>query len=154
VLRARHHSVKKALEKTLEATQGYEYSYVNVAAYARSADGQKDLQAAYDVVRSEAKKLSYSHSGSRIDTLIEVADKMLQIFRHATKVTEITKLAGEIRDVLKEIRTEIDPYGIESQTVKSHFETILTGMQTLPVAHRDMILGVTKSTSTPKAPSN
>ena len=144
LLRARHYSVRKALATMVEGGAN-EYSYVNVAAYARSPQGKKDLQAAYEVVRSEAKTLSYSHSGSRIETLVEIADKMLHTFRGVSKVTEMTKLAGEIRDVLKEIRAEVDPYGIESQTVKSHFETILTGMQGLPPRHRNMILGATKS---------
>ena len=154
VFRARHYSVKKALEKVLEVTEAYEYSYVNVAAYARSTQGQKDLQASYDVVRERAKELSYSHSGSRLDTLIEVADKLLLLFRGTVNVQHVTKLAGELRDVLKEIRLEVDPYGMEDGTVKSHFETILTGMAGLPANQRNMILGATESTSTLEVANN
>ena len=151
---AKAFSARAAWKKMVEQEDVHQYSYVIVAKYANSEDCRERRIRAQDKIREEVKDLTFSHSGSRIDTLIEVGSKLLAAFRASTKVAEMTKLAAELRQTLTDIRQEIDPYGIENQQTRSHFENILLGVQGLPNQQRQMILGATSSKPISETPSN
>lgn len=141
LLRARSHTIKGALKMICDNyPDAHEYSYAAVHGYTRSAQGQKDLKDAIALIREQAKTKSFAQRGSRVDTLIETAEKLLWHFRSTEKVSELTKLASELRSTLAEIRSEVDPYGLEDATTRSHFERLLGGFSRLDGKKQDMIL--------------
>jgi len=151
---AKSFSTRAAWKKMVEQEDVHEYSYVMTCKYVKSDDCKERVKKATEEIRSEVREKTYSHSGSRIDSLIEVAEKLLTVFRSAEKVVDLTRLSGEFRATLQGIRQEIDPYGIESHETRSHFENILFGIQGLQPVHRDMILGASSSKSTGETESN
>ena len=154
-LQAKSYSIRSAWKQMVEQEDVHDYTYNTVAVYARSKENKELVKQETEKIREEVREKTYSHSGSRIDSLIEVAEKLLTTFRTADKVVDLTRLSGEFRATLQAIRQEIDPYGIESHETRSHFESILYGIQGLPRKHQDMILGASESkTSTGVTESN
>lgn len=151
---AKNYPVRQAWQRMCEREGVHQYTYQICTQFAKDKECKDLVREAYDIVREEVKDSSYSHSGSRIDTLIEVAQKLLNAFRASTKPTEMTKLSAELRSTLSDIRQEIDPYGIENQQTRSHFENILMGVQGLPNKQRELILGVTSSEPTSEIVNN
>ena len=156
ILRARSHTIKGALKMICDNyPDAHEYSYAAVHGYTRSPQGQKELQEAVKLIREQAKTKSFAQRGSRLDTLIETAEKLLWHFRNTEKVAELTKLASELRSTLGEIRAEVDPYGLEDATTRSHFERLLGGFSRLEEKKQDLILGDTETwISTSQTESN
>ena len=144
---ARQYSVRHAWMRVCEGEDTHPYTYPAVARFAKSDEGKKLVKEATAVIRDEVREKSYSHSGSRIDALIEVAYKLLNMFRETEKPVDLARLSNEFRNCLSDIRLEIDPYGIENAESRSHFENILLGVQGLPKKQADMILGVTASST-------
>lgn len=141
ILRARSHTIKGALKMICDNyPDAHEYSYGAVHGYTRSPQGQKEYEEAVKLVREQAKSKSFSNRGSRVDTLIETAEKLLWHFRSTEKVSELTRLASELRSTLAEIRSEVDPYGLEDAQTRSHFERLLGGFSKLEGKKQDMIL--------------
>jgi hypothetical protein len=141
-MRAKNYTIKEAVAFLKENDEDlHEYAYTTLASYIGCIQGKEEYKLALEEVREEAKVMSFTHRGSRLDTLIEVANKLLHAFRTVTAVGDMTKLAGELRDTMKEIRQEVDPLGLESGAVASHFDKILTGFNTLDQTQRSMILG-------------
>lgn len=156
ILRARSHTIKGALKMIVSNyPDAHDYSYAAVHGYTRSEQGKKDYEAAVKVVREQAKSKTFSQRGSRVDTLIETAEKLLWHFRNTEKVGELTKLASEIRSTLAEIRSEVDPYGLEDAATRSHFDRLLSGFSHLEGKKQDMILDDTEAwISTSQTESN
>ena len=141
ILRARSYSTKKSLEKIIENVEDvHPYVYSSISGYVNSPEGEKGLAAALEVVREEAKNKTFAHRGSRVDALIEIASKLLFHFRASTKPSEMSRLATELRSTLAGIREEVDPYGIEDTSTRSHFEKLLSGFGKLEEKKQDMIL--------------
>lgn len=140
--RAQNHGIKGSFTKLKSEEEDlHEYTYPTLASYTQSPQGREEYSTALEEVREEAKSKSYTHRGSRLDTLIEVGNKLLTAFRATKAVGEMTKLSGEIRDTMKEIRLEVDPLGLENDAIASHFDKILTGFSTLDKRHQKMIAG-------------
>jgi hypothetical protein len=139
-LRAQNYGIKGSYRQLKELDEElFEYQYPTLASYTKSVQGVQEYDVALGEIRKEAEGKSYTHRGSRLDTLIEVGNKLLAAFRTTNAVTEMTKLSGEIRDTMKEIRLEVDPLGLESNAVASHFDKILTGFSSLDKRHQKMI---------------
>lgn len=140
LLRARNYKITDAARRMAENYEDlHEYAYTTLASYAKSVQGQQEYERALRQVREEASKKSFTHRGSRLDTLIEVGNKLLGAFRTSVKVVELTKLAGEIRDTMREIRQEVDPLGLESEAVASHFDKIFVGFNKLDERQKRML---------------
>ena len=156
ILRARSHSIKGALKMICDNyPDAHEYAYATVHGYTRSPQGQKEYKEAIALVREQAKTKSFSQRGSRVDTLIETAEKLLWHFRSTEKVSELTRLASPTRSTLAEIRSEVDPYGLEDSATRSHFERLLGGFSKLEDKKQEMILEDTaKWISTSQIESN
>ena len=137
---ARQYSTRQAWMRVCEGEDTHQYTYQVCARFIKTDEGKKLVKEATAVIRDEVREKSYSHSGSRIDTLIEVAQKLLNTFRETEKPVDLARLSSEFRSCLSDIRIEIDPYGIENAESRSHFENILLGVQGLPKKQADMIL--------------
>ena len=141
ILRARSHSIKGSLRMICDNyPDAHKYTYGSVHGYTKSPQGEKEYKEALHLVREQAKTKSFSQRGSRVDTLIEMAEKLLWHFRQSEKTAELTKLAAEIRSTMGEIRAEVDPYGLEDSATRSHFERLLGGFSKLDGKKQDLIL--------------
>lgn len=157
LLRARGYTTTKAHDRVkVMYPDAKEYNIQTVYTYCKTPQGKKDYQDALNQIREEAKTKTYAHRGSRLDALIEVAEKLLDHFRVSSKPTEMTRLAAEIRACMSEIRQEVDPYGIEDATVMSHFDKLLSGFGKLQEKKQNMILEdqFWLNNSTPQTESN
>ena len=137
---ARGYKIKHAFETVRDKYQLPDYKIQTVYTYTKCPQGKKEYEEALKQVRAEAKEKTLSHRGSRLDALIEVAEKLMEYFRLSDKPTEMTKLAAEIRSCMTEIRNEVDPYGIEDASVMSHFDKLLGGFSKLQEKKQNMIL--------------
>ena len=141
ILRARSHKIKASMQKIHDKYEDcHEYNYNTVFAYCQSDTGKKDYERALKIVREEAKNKTFAQRGSRVDTLIEMAEKLLFHFRLTEKTSEMTRLAAELRSTLGEIRSEVDPYGLEDSATRSHFDRLLSGFSKLDEKKQDLIL--------------
>lgn len=133
-----------------------EYNIQTIYSYCKSPQGEKELKDALEEVREEATTKMYAHRGSRIDALIEVAGKLFFHFRATENVSQLTRLATEIRSTLGEIRQEVDPLGLDSHKVQSHFDKLLGGFAQLSQTKQNLILedAFWLKTSTPQTESN
>ena len=139
--RARGYKINASYDYIVEKYEdAEEYRPQTMYTYCKSLQGLKEYEQALEQVREEAKEKMYSHRGSRLDALIEVAEKLMLHFRLSTVSNEMVKLAGEIRSCLGEIRQEVDPYGLEHNQVQSHFEKLLGGFAGLGDKKQNMIL--------------
>ena len=132
------------------------YQRQTIYTYCKCEQGKHEYKKALEQVREEAKDKLYAHRGSRLDALIEVAEKLIFHFRLSENPAQLTKLAGEIRSTMSEIRAEVDPYGLESNTVRSHFDKLLGGFAQLSDKKQNMILedSFWLNNSTPQIESN
>lgn len=157
LLRARGYKIKHAYLKILEDHQELvEYNVQTIYTYCKCTQGKHEYKKALEEVRELAKDKMYAHRGSRLDALVEVAEKLIFYFRLSESTSELTRLAAEIRSTMGEIRSEVDPYGLESNTVKSHFDKLLGGFAQLPDKKQNMILedAFWLNNSTPQIESN
>ena len=140
LLIARGHKIKHAFEKIRDRYDLTDYKIQTVYTYVRCSQGQEEYKKALDEIREAAKDKTYAHRGSRLDALTEVAEKLMDHFRVSSKPSEMVRLAAEIRSCMNEIRQEVDPYGLESNKVASHFDKLLGGFAQLGQKKQDMIL--------------
>jgi hypothetical protein len=146
-LRVRGRKIADALRVTLaDRPDAEHYEYQTVLAYTNSTQGSSDLRIARDSVTEAAKEDLLASSGGRLDMLTEVAAELMDKFRDALAVRDSVQLAGEIRGIIKEIRMEVDPLGLEGATGQSHFEKMLSSFETLKDADKDRILAVSEAT--------
>lgn len=157
LLRARGHKIKHAdAQIRAKYPELVEYKIQTMYTYCKCPQGVQEYKRALDEVRELAKDKMYAHRGSRLDALVEVAEKLLFYFRESNTTSELTRLATEIRSTMGEIRAEVDPYGLESNTVKSHFDKLLGGFAQLPDKKQNLILedAFWLNNSTPQTESN
>jgi len=113
-------SMKRLFYEFPESTeQPYELS--SFSKFTRSTEGIKFLEEATTQIREEAKTSFLSHSGSRIDILMELAKKSLEAIRDLKKDALGTRthisLAQELRQTMKDIKEESLLVGAAGDTV-------------------------------------
>ena len=146
-MRIRGRKIAEALRVTLvEFPDAEQYEYQTVLAYTNSTQGSSDLRIARDSVTEAAKEGILSHSGGRLDVLAEVADALIARFRDTDLTRDLVQLAGEIRSIVKEIRLEVDPLGLDTVSGQSHFEKMLTAFDGLKSDDKDRLMALTEAT--------
>jgi len=143
--RAQQYSIKDAHAKLAALHEDlHVYPYVTVHKYTLSDQGKAELEEAYNELRTEVKTEAFSHRGSRVFALIEIANKLLERFRTGLENRDLVLLGREFREMMKAIREEVDPYGIADGVVISHFDKLLAGYADLPEADRKVIMDGTE----------
>ena len=127
---AERYSVKKAaqiLEDEFPNVKPYEISRFYY--YVKSEEGKKGIEEALSVLREEAKTESYAHRGSRVHSLVEIAEGLLQKLRTYNEAQvgskEYLSVSGEFRGVLRDIRSEVEVLGIEDGTALDIFSSFV-----------------------------
>ena len=132
-LRAKNFVSSRAQTLVLEAYQAesdeplHAYSHRSLSDYEKSAAGSERLTALEGDFREGAVKRSFSHKGSRVGSLVEVAIVLLERFRKEdekgddARVGSLTALSREIREQLQAIQREVDPLGLSPATVQSFY---------------------------------
>ena len=146
-LRVRGRKLAEALRATLvEFPDAEQYQYQTVLAYVNSTQGSSDLKIARDGVTASAKESFLATSGGRLDMMAEVAADLMAHFSHMDNMSLKIKLAGEIRSMMREIRLEVDPLGLDNTQGTSHFEKMLTSFNVLAEKDKETILAVSEAT--------
>ncbi len=132
--RARAFGYETCLKKTLdEYPEAHPYSLPSIKDFLKSEQGRKELGDALDRVRKDAPTVGFSQGGSRLDALNETAERLLNVLRSYEKpednVKEVVAVSAEIRQLMAEIRREMDPYGLEDVEQDSIFGHFLRNLR-------------------------
>ena len=144
--RVRGMKIAEALRVTLvEFPDAELYEYQTVLAYTNSTQGCNDLRTARETVIAVAKENLLAEGGGRLDVLTDVLTNLMGRFSNTPDDRAAVSLAGEIRGLIKEIRMEVDPLGLEGATGQSHFEKMISSFEQLKEADKDRILAVSEA---------
>ena len=145
-LRAKRFPVKTAMKHTYaEYPDAHDYPYETWLAYDKTPQAAEEYKAALAGVREKAVEDGYAEHGSRVDTLVEMADTFVRRFRLGTREdvdlfdsTELARLAKEIREIFKEIRIEVEPFAGLGEEM-SGYERLMRSVQNMSAAHRELL---------------
>ena len=144
-LRAKRFPVKTAMRHTYaEFPDAHDYPYETWLAYDKTPQAADEYKKALAGVRDKAVEDGYAEHGSRVDTLVEMADTFVRRFRLMEKSSdlddssEIARLAREIREIFKEIRIEVEPFAGLGEEM-SGYERLMRSVQNMSAAHRELL---------------
>lgn len=165
-LRSKSFGVQRAQRLVIEAYQPesdapvHEYKYASLQNFENKGGAERlsELEATF---REGAVKRSFSHKGSRVGSLIEVATTILDRFRRedakdalreqavlqgetedlpkGTNTSSLLGLSREFRESLAAIQKEVDPLGLSDATVKSFYEQQMDMFGKLSERGKDML---------------
>lgn len=118
-------SVRAAME-TLDSEYDNLHKYTNeqVRRYRISDECKEEISSILAKIRLEAENRSYAHQGSRIDAMVDVAEKLYSRIAmvHPEDVSKFVSLSGEFRQYMEAIRKEMAPYQATEDQALSLFE--------------------------------
>jgi hypothetical protein len=144
-LRAKRFPVKTAMKHTYaEYPDAHDYPYETWLAYDKTPQAAEEYKKALAGVREKAVADGYAEHGSRVDTLVEMADVFVRRFRLADEIgdpldsTEITRLAKEIREIMREIRIEVEPFAGLGEEM-SGYERLMRSVKNMSAEARELL---------------
>lgn len=123
-LLARGNSLPAALEQLGERYPDlYPYAHSTVTRFFHN-EGKSWLQDELRMVREDAETRSYAHRGSRLESLITLAEETFsRIFAlPKEEVTKFVSLCQEFRAQMQSVKAEMEPYQTSDETAMGLFE--------------------------------
>jgi hypothetical protein len=116
-----------------------DYHEVTWYKYFASEEGKRGVEEALGKLREEAQTQSYAHRGSRVHSLVEIAEGLLQKVRSFTKqeVGSRPYLAAvaEFRSLLRDIKAEVEVLGVGDSSaldIAANFLKLITEEKKIP----------------------
>jgi hypothetical protein len=125
--RAKNHSLR-ATKKVFEGLypDATKYSRGSWQLWFNDPETQKQFRKVEAEVRKGVRNYSFANKDSRLLAHIEVSEKILDKIRELSATDkQFPVLARELRENLKVIREEVDPFNLEDEQTRSAFESFI-----------------------------
>jgi len=107
----------------------YLYGMTSLSEFQRSKEGKELIQLELSKIRKAAEERTYAHTGSRLDSLIEIAEDLFwrisQFSKDKTDVPKYVSLCDTFRQYMEAIRKEMEPYQEIESGVEGWLESIV-----------------------------